>query len=661
MRPVRRLSVLLAAAGCTPSSAPTTPGFEDAAGDGWDLADAPAAGAPGDGDAPESDGRPAFEGAFTDLSAPLHVPTPLGADPGDPVLGRAPSSVVLFVADLDGDGVLEVVEGDEGSRSPDPATRVIRVHHWTPDGLVPAPELAAAIPPALDLPYAALDLDGDGLVDLMSSGLGIGVAWGRSPGAWDPWTPLVRVPPRASWMSPAFDDLDDDGWLDLWMWDGACGSAPVPLLRVGRRSFFSFPSLVGGDVEPSLLAAILPIHRDDGTADLLGIATTGCGRAAELFARASRGPDGLPRYRRWDAVGEDAWWKRLPQAAGQPISAMMPMGATQVDVDLDGLQDVIVTLGHARQGLLRGLPDGSFDADGFEPLFEAAALPDGAVLFPWGVVAPDLDLDGRPDVVWTVGDDATSFLGARGVAMAMGALWNAGGGRFLDVSAEVGFVPLGSWHALAAVDVDLDGDADLAAGAFGAPSRVWRNDLEVAGRRGLSLRLRGTTSNVLALGALVDVEVEGLAPRRIVVGVPGNPRGATEPWLFVGLGGAPSATLRIRWPSGWTQIVRDVAPGSLTLVEPPTLEVVGGVRQLAADGITRTAIRVVPRGPDGEPRLGATVSVTALDARVEISGPFARADAVEFDVRAPASATTSRLEVRVDGVPLEVRPRLWWD
>jgi hypothetical protein len=657
----RRVALLISAAGCAsePDLFDARPDVE--ATDGWDRPEPAAAGVPGGHDGPASDGRPVFDGAFTDLSAPLHLPAPLGADPGDPALGRAPSSVVLFVADLDGDDSLEVVEGDEASRSLDPSTRVVRVYRWTVDGLTPAPELAAAIPPALDLPYAALDLDGDGLVDLLSSGLGVGVAWGRAPGAWEPWTPLVRGTPRVSWMSPAFDDLDDDGWLDLWMWDGACESPPVPLLRVGRRAFFSFPSLVGGDVEPSLLAAILPIHRDDGTSDLLAVATTGCGRVPELFARAERGADGLPRYRRWDAVGMDAWWKLLPRSAGQPISAMMPMGATQVDVDLDGLQDVIVTLGVARQGLLRGLPGGDFDADGFDPSFQTALADDGSAMFPWAVVTPDLDLDGRPDVVWTVGDDATSFLGARGVPMAMGALWNAGGGRFLDVAPDVGFVPLGSWHALAAVDVDLDGDADLAAGAFGAPSRAWRNDLHVAGRRGLSLRLRGTTSNALALGAVVEVEADGLPTRRIVVGVPGNPRGTTEPWLFVGLGEAPAVTLRIRWPSGWTQVVRDVGPGSRTFVEPPTIEVVGGRRQLPADGATRTTIRVVPRDAEGGARLDAAVSVAALDARLDVSGPILRADSLEFEVRSPAAATTSRLEVRVDGLPIEVRPRLWWD
>ena len=80
--------------------------------------------------------------------------------------------------------------------------------------------------------------------------------------------------------------------------------------------------------------------------------------------------------------------------------------------------------------------------------------------------------------------------------------WNRGGWRFADITELVGLDVLGDWRGLTVGDLDADGDPDLGVGGLGELPQVFRNDIATEGR-GLSLRLRGTTSNPLGLGALL--------------------------------------------------------------------------------------------------------------------------------------------------------------
>jgi hypothetical protein len=244
------------------------------------------------------------------------------------------------------------------------------------------------------------------------------------------------------------------------------------------------------------------------------------------------------------------------------------------------------------------------------------------------------------------------------------ALWNAGNFRWVDVTAALRLDRLGQWRSLTLGDLEGDGDADLIVGGLGEMPRVYRNDA-VTGRHGFSLRLRGATSNTLGVGARVEVYVrEGDPPRRYVAGGTASPFAASEPLVFVGLGEATrAARVRVTWPSGLAQDVADLAAGVLhTVVEPALLAVEPPSRHLSAAARDDATVRVTPRNPDGSVRRGAavTATVTAGAARIE-QPPMWDGAAFVVRLRAPSAPGSSVVEVRVDGAPVAVRPRVWWD
>ena len=60
-------------------------------------------------------------------------------------------------------------------------------------------------------------------------------------------------------------------------------------------------------------------------------------------------------------------------------------------------------------------------------------------------------------------------------------------------------------------------------------------------------------------------------------------------------------TLHIEWPAGLTQVVHDLTPGTLHVIEePPTVTLVDPHRHAPADGVTTQEVRVTPRTPEGE-------------------------------------------------------------
>ena len=94
--------------------------------------------------------------------------------------------------------------------------------------------------------------------------------------------------------------------------------------------------------------------------------------------------------------------------------------------------------------------------------------------------------------------------------------------------------------------------------------------------QGLAIRLRGTTSNALGLGAVVHVKPSPDAPEQVhLMGHIGNPYGVSQALIFVGLGDVDAAQeVRVTWPSGLVQRVNGLSASKLhTLMEPSTIEV----------------------------------------------------------------------------------------
>jgi Flp pilus assembly protein TadD len=153
-------------------------------------------------------------------------------------------------------------------------------------------------------------------------------------------------------------------------------------------------------------------------------------------------------------------------------------------------------------------------------------------------------------------------------------LRNDGRGGFDDVSGALGLDLDQDGRSFAALDVDRDGDPDLAVmAARQAPQlRLFRNDFQPRGAA-LAIRLVGGDSNRDAIGARVVVETDAFRRVKIVQAGSGFLSQHSKELLF-GLGPSRRVQkLTVVWPSGRTQVFTDVALNSrLRLVEDGALE-----------------------------------------------------------------------------------------
>jgi len=172
-----------------------------------------------------------------------------------------------------------------------------------------------------------------------------------------------------------------------------------------------------------------------------------------------------------------------------------------------------------------------------------------------------------------------------------GASWSGGernhlyfgglpGGQFAEVSVVSGLDDPGDTRAFALIDLDHDGWQDMILAGLSAPRfRLMHNELasRPAGQTNgfVALRLVGgnDTDQPSAewtardgLGVRVDIE---LADGRHIVRTHRTDDGFKtqhSATMLIGVGGTAIAGVRVHWPSGKTNEIRDVASGSLLTV-----------------------------------------------------------------------------------------------
>lgn len=215
----------------------------------------------------------------------------------------------------------------------------------------------------------------------------------------------------------------------------------------------------------------------------------------------------------------------------------------------------------------------------------------GASGWSWGVLLSDVDLDGYEDILianghlWDIMDaDTHERLQSRLVNVNWRRLrWefprlelknvafrNGGDMTFEDVSEAWDFgIEDDISHALAAADLDTDGDLDIVVNRLDAPALVLRND---AASRRVAVRLVGDTPNTQAVGARVRFFAPGMPQQVREVSAGGLYLAHSDYQLAFAMhpDSAVPARLEIDWPDGRKSVLTGVRPNRLYEVTTAT-------------------------------------------------------------------------------------------
>jgi hypothetical protein len=445
--------------------------------------------------------------------------------------GEIWNSTTVNVADLDGDGHLDVFVGNyfpDGARVLDPGAagdrlmqmqdsmsdahnagrnRILRLVALTPDGGVARPvyedQSAALTDPqarSWTLATGAQDLDGDGLPELyVANDFGPDyllanrsrpgrIAFDTLRGRRDRDEPKSKVLGFDSFksMGVAFTDINRDGRPDI-----VVSNITTPYAL--QESNFAFVSTGTGP----LAGGVAP-YRDDSQA--LGLARTGWA---------------------WDVKA--------------------------ADFDGDGTDELVQALGFV-----------SGDTNRWAELQELAMGNDELLRDPgsWPVFRPGTDIAGHQRDPFFVRDRT---------------------GRYVDIAAQLHLSTPGASRGIAIGDVDHDGRPDVAIANQWAASTFLHNTGPRHGYLGLSLMLPARTPGGRprpAIGARVTVtEPDATTLRQQLYPANGH-TGVNAPELLFGLGtgaGGP-VTVTVQWRdiAGPHALTTTMSPGWHTLVLPPS-------------------------------------------------------------------------------------------
>ena len=242
------------------------------------------------------------------------------------------------------------------------------------------------------------------------------------------------------------------------------------------------------------------------------------------------------------------------------------MGVAVGDFNGDGRLDLFKThFADDIPALYRGLGKG---------VFEEVAVASGVGVLnryvEWGAGMPDLDNDGRPDLVYVTGnvypevERVLKQYPHRGPRVLFR---NVDGVRFEDVTAAggPGATTPHSSRGAAFGDFDNDGDLDILVFNMNEPPSLLRNDY-AGPNRWMAVKLEGSISNRAALGATVIVTSGGRVQAQAVLSQ-SSYYSHDDLRLHFGLGTADSAeSIEVRWPSGRVDTLRNVRGGRVVTI-----------------------------------------------------------------------------------------------
>ena len=489
----------------------------------------------------------------------------------------------LFL-DFDNDGWVDVFLVDGGSKA-DPAIARTARHRLFRNRRNGSFEDVTASSGLRHLAYGmgacAGDYDNDGLTDLYVTSDGPNVLYRNAGnGAFTDVTANAGVGSALWSTSCAFADFDRDGRLDLFVTNyvaGAeqnpfCGSTGTRKLRVYCHPlhFRPSPNVLyhnAGDgtfTDISARAGIAPF-----TGNGLGVAVADYDD--DMWPDVFVANDGVPNFLfHNDGKGQ---FSESALLAGVALAsdgrARAGMGTAFGDVDGDGRPDLVVTNHETEMhSLFRNIGDTGFaDATASSGVGPATLQYVG-----FGVVLADHDNDGDLDLAIVNGhviDNIAMFRSGAKHAQKRLLLENTGAGRFRNIGplSGPGFAGETVGRTVAAGDIDNDGDLDFLVTNNGGNAELLRND-GGSRRNALLVRLVGQAgvSNRDAIGARLRLTAGGRTQVRERTSG-SSYLGQNDPRVHVGLGAATIVDrLEIRWPSGRTELLRNVQANQVVTI-----------------------------------------------------------------------------------------------
>ncbi len=503
------------------------------------------------------------------------------------------SGVALF--DYDNDGRLDIFLVNGASiTDPEPKGAVPvkkgpaewnRLYHQRKDGTFEDVTAKAGLQgTGYDMGVAVGDYDNDGYDDLYVTGYGGNHLYhNNGNGTFTDVTASsgtggVTTPGETWYTSAAWVDLDNDGLLDLvvlryvkWDWDDVwCGEH-----RPGYRAF----------CHPDVFPAIAPlVYHNDGNGHFtevskkiglnlpgkgLGIAIADYDRDGKIDLAVAN--DSMPEFlyhNKGNGTFEETGMMSEMAVDGDGRT-YAGMGIDFQDYNNDGLPDMVITdLANQKYALYRNNGDGSFSYDSYgSGLARATLLHSG-----WGISFLDYDNDGWKDLLVAQGHDLDTVelnypqLHYREPMLLMR---NTGKG-FVDVSKESGAVFSEPWvgRGMAVGDLDNDGRVDAVVTTNGGPVHILHNETPTK-NHWILLELVGHRSNRDGIGAEITIKTsKGI--QFYTVTTAGSYLSSNDKRAHFGLGTDTSVKeIKIRWPSGIVQILKDVRADQVLKVDEP--------------------------------------------------------------------------------------------
>ena len=387
--------------------------------------------------------------------------------------------------------------------------------------------------------------------------------------------------------SAAWADFDGDGRLDVFVtYYGRCGPFGISSFSYGKSLLYRndgsgrFTDVTyllergAGKTDGAGFQAAWFDYNDDGRPDLyLGNDTLGeHPEPNHLWRNDGKGPDGEWRFTdvsaesrtgyRMNTMGIGIGDYNRDLRLDLALSNMEPNRLLRNEGD--GTFDDVAETAHVGSPMMGGMMGHAMGDMMEHSSTEGGVMAMGAMPTTWGTAFYDFNLDGWEDLYFAAGSMDNP------VAMANQLFVNRGNGRFADLSMESGAADQSTSRGVAFVDYDRDGRMDMYVVNQGAMPRLFHNVTPYDRTHWLEIDTVGTVSNRDGCGARVVARVDGAELLREVMCGSTSFASWSDPTLHFGLGEHDTVSeLRIRWPSGRTQVLRDVPADRLLRIEEP--------------------------------------------------------------------------------------------